>query len=234
MSNERDGDQTLDGTKQVVAVSWTSSLTVSAESRFLAATKNDRRKQAAWSVSGEEQDVFEWLKKKSATPPELPKPRLSGYPTFSSDELMVTFGLTETQAEITRNLYEAMVAGEVRDPVAQGILAQPGNGPQVKALVGQAIGQFGRKDKGVLGVMHWLSFVGLVRNQTQRMLDNAITEGKWMSGDWTDCATHATAHRTLNDRRFPLAVGLAFDGVVERPGVRPECKCRVTPIIDLD
>ena len=178
--------------------------------------------------------MFGWLKKKGATPPALPMARLSGYPTFTSDELMTTFGLTEAQAETTRELYEAMVAGEVRDPVAQGILAQPENGPQVKALVGQAIGQSGPKDKAVLGVTHWLSFVGLVRNQTQRMLDNAITEGKWLSGDWTDCATHAIAHRTLNDRRFPLAVGLAFGGVVERPGVRPECKCHVTPIIDFD
>lgn len=176
--------------------------------------------------------MFGWLKK-NATPPGLPKRRLNGYPPCNRDELMVTFGLNEAQAEATVALYEHLVAGDVRDPIAQDILASPANGPKVLALVGQVIGQTGPKDKGVLGVTQWLMFVGLVRASTQRMLDNAITEGRWVSGDWTDCATHGTHHRTLNDKRFKLTEGLAFGGVLERPGVRPGCMCQVAPIIDL-
>lgn len=177
--------------------------------------------------------MFGWLKKKSA-PANASKPRLSGYPSFERAELMVTFGLTEAQADAAVGLYENMVAGDVRDAVAQSILASPTNGPVVRELVRQTIGQHDPKDRDVLGVTNWLMFVGNVRVQTQRMLDNAVTEGRWVSGDWTDCATHDTAHRTLDNRRFPLAEGLAFNGVVERPGVRPGCKCRTAPIIDLD
>jgi hypothetical protein len=61
--------------------------------------------------------VFGWLKKKGTSPPALPTARLRGYPTFESDELRATFGITEAQAEAALYLYEAMVAGEVRDPV---------------------------------------------------------------------------------------------------------------------
>ena len=177
--------------------------------------------------------MFGLFKKKTAAAPTAPA-RLSGYPTFSNDELMATFGLTEAQAEAAVQLYENMVASDVRDAVAQSILTSPSNGPVVRELVRQTIGQHDPKSRDVLGVTQWLMFVGLTREQTQRMLDNAVTEGRWVSGDWTDCATHSTAHRILNDRRFPLTEGLAFDGVVERPGVRPGCKCRTAPIIDLD
>jgi hypothetical protein len=182
----------------------------------------------------EGQDMFGWLKRRGKVQPAFLEPRLSGYPTFVSDELMAAFGITRAQAKAALDLYEAMVAREVHDPVAKSILAQPDDGPKVQEKVTRTIGQAGLKDNGVLALTQWLSFVGLVRKQTQRMLDNGITEGRWASANWTDCITHATAHRTLNDCRFALVEGLAFDGVVERPGVRPRCQCRVVPIIEWD
>ena len=141
---------------------------------------------------------------------------------------MDLFGVTAEQSVAIWEIYEELVAGDVRHPVARCIVGNERNLAITCPVVSESLGLDKKKGEGV---GRWLSFVAVARDNLQRALGTGITDAKWMSGDWTDCCTGKVRHASLDGKRYKLRQGLKIGNGHEIPGVRPGCKCGSQPVV---
>lgn len=181
-------------------------------------------------VNREEGWVFGFFKKKGAPAPVPVKPvlRLAGFPAYADDAFVDLFGVSAEQSMQLMGIYEGLVAGEVHAGLPASIMSHTRNFARICPDVAQTLGVPKRQGDAIGS---WLGYVAIVRENLEKDFHLGITEGKWMSGDWTTCATGEVRHAALDGRRFKLLEGLKIGHGHELPGVRPGCKCLLRAVV---